>query len=408
MKRRVVITGMGIWSCLGQDLETVSENLRKGHSGIVSDASRLQAGFRCSLVGNIPEPQLRPFLTKAQRLTMSKDVQYTYMATRQAFEDARIDEQYLKDQEVGVIVGNDGSMDGAVEAIRAMDAYGDPIMVGPGCYFRWATSSPTMNLSSLFHLKGVSFTTGAACASGIHAIGVASLYIRSGLQDTMLVGGCADPSFHSTIPGEALFIFSNSNQNPQAASRPFDDKRDGMVPSGGAAMLVLEEYNHAVERGARIYAEVLGYGASTNGLDNISAPDADGEYRAMRHSIEDAGIALDEIDYINAHATSTVAGDIAEVNAIRRLIEGRRIPISATKSMTGHENWMTGASETIYSLLMMRDGFVAPTINLEQIMPEADGLFLPTTALEKKLEIVMKNSFGLGGTNGCIVLKKIN
>lgn len=407
MKRRVVITGMGIWSCVGQDLNAVSTNLRNGHSGIISDSSRLQEGFSCSLVGDIPEPQLQSFLTKAQRMTMRKDVQYSYMATRQALEDANIDEKYLDSHDVGVIVGNEGSLEEAVDAIRIMETYKDPTMVGPGFYFRWATSSASMNLSSLFHLRGISLTTGAACASSIHAIGVASLYIRSGLQDTIVVGGCSDPSLVSTIPGEALFILSNSNQNPESASRPFDVKRDGMIPSGGAAMLVLEEYSHAIERGARIYAELLGYGASSNGLGNVSTPDSDGEYRAMQQAVEDAGISVDDIDYINAHATSTIAGDIAESKALSRLLAGRKVPISATKSMTGHENCMTGASETIYSLLMMRDSFVAPTVNLEQTMPEAEGLYLPTTVLEKELDVVMNNSFGLGGTNGCIVLKKM-
>lgn len=406
MRRRVVITGMGIWSCIGQDLDTVSVNLRNGYSGIVSDKSRQAFGLRSSLVGHIPAVNLRPFLNISQRRALPLDVQYAYMASRQALDDALIGEEYLRQNEVGVIVGNDGSMDAAVDIVRTMDRFEDSSLIGPSNYFRWATSSASMNLSSLFHLKGVSLSTGAACASSIHAIGVASLYIRSGLQDTILVGGCADPSKWSTTVADSLAVIAEDNGAPTTVSRPFDAHRSGIVPSGGAAMLVLEEYEHAKSRGARIYAELMGYGCASNALENMSAPDASGELRSMLCALQDSNVSIDEVDCICAHATSTVVGDREEVLAIKQLIGGRDIPVCATKSMTGHENWMAGASETIYSILMMRDGFVAPTINLEQMMPEAEGLNIQRDASVKDVRVVVNNSFGLGGTNGCIVLKK--
>lgn len=407
MKRRVVITGLGIWSSIGIDLNTVSKNLREGRSGIVYDEARQELGIKCPYVGNVPTVNLRGYLSISQRRTMLNDVQYAYMATKFALEDASIDDSYLKKNVVGVVVGYDGSMDGALDVVRTMDLFKDPIMLGPSSFFRWATSSPSMNLSSLFNLRGVSLSTGAACASSIHALGVASLYIRAGLQDVIVVGGCADPSCWSTVVADALSVLATSEQQPQLASCPFDEEHNGMVPSGGAAILVLEEYNHAVERGARIYAELVGYGCSTNGLDNLSSPDSDGELRAMECALDDAALSIDDIDYICAHATSTIVGDRAEAIALNRLLNGRQIPIGSTKSMTGHENWMAGASETIYSLLMMRDDFVAPTINVKNKIPEAENLYIPSVAIEKKLKFVMNNSFGLGGTNGCIILKKI-
>lgn len=402
--KRVVITGMGIWSCMGQTLADVTQNLRLGKSGIVFDPKRSEFGLKCALVGDIPTPDLESL--KNQRLTMSKDAQYAYMATKQALEDAHIDENYLRHNDIGIIMGNDGSMEGALESNDAMLSFGDPVMAGPCCFFKWVSSSASMNLSTIFHLRGLSFTIGAACSSSLHAVGVATTLIQSGLQDMMLVGGCADPSTNATVPAEALSVLSKNNANPTAASRPFDVSHDGFVPSGGAAMLVLEEYEHAVARGAKIYAEVAGYGYSTNDKDNISAPDAMGEFKSMSLALHHADVSIDEIDYISAHGTSTKNGDKEEALALSQLLNGLQIPIGATKSLTGHENWMSGASSVVYSLLMMEGSFVAPVKNLEVKIPEAETLFIPTQPLQKELNTVLVNAFGLGGTNGTIILKK--
>jgi 3-oxoacyl-[acyl-carrier-protein] synthase-1 len=405
--KKVVVTGMGIWSSIGQNLHEVTNNLRLGKSGVRFDPERISLGLKSALVGSVPMPDLRPLLTVSQRLTMSAGAKYAYMAANQALVDADMNDEYLKKNDVGVIIGDDGSMDGQKEVHDAVYSYKDSIMAGPGCFFKWATSSASMNISSLFHLRGISFTIGAACASSIHAVGIAATLIQCGMQDTILVGGCTEPDAMTTVPADALLVLSQNHADPSAASRPFDVNHDGFVPSGGAAMLVLEEYEHAVARGAKIYAEVSGYGYSSNGTDSISTPDVEGEYKAMRRALQSAAVGLDEITYISAHGTSTEVGDRIEAMALAKLLDGRQIPVGATKSLTGHEIWMAGASSVVYSILMMNGHFIAPTINLHNVIPEAKGLFIPTQLLEKDHHAVLVNSFGLGGTNGSLVLRKL-
>ena len=422
--RRVVVTGMGIWSCIGQDLETVTEILKQGRSGIIFDAQRIEFGLRSGLMGNVPRPNLKPLLSRKFRATMSGDTEYAYMAARQAFEQAGINDDYLRQNEVGIIYGNDGNGLARKEGNDILNKEHSALMLGPTALFRGETSSVTMNLSSVFHLRGISCIIGAACASGSQTIGIASLFIRTGLQQMVLVGGSQEIDLGGFASVDALEALSLRNDDPQHASRPFDRDRDGMVNSGGAAALVLEEYEHAIARGATILAEVVGYGFSSNGIEDISMSSADGEYRAMKRALDDAGIKPEDIDYVNAHATSTIQGDIEEAKALTKLFgaktatlkeqgtrskeHGAKTPwISSTKSMTGHENWMAGASEAVYSILMMQNSFVAPNINLENVIDEAKDLRIARETIYTPVNTVLSNSSGMGGTNSALVFRRI-
>lgn len=405
--KRVVVTGMGIWSCIGRNLDEVSASLRAGKSGIISDPVRLESGLKCSLVGNVPMPDLKPFLSRRVRANMSEDSCYAYMAAREAFSVAGVTEEYLKHNEAGIIFGNDGNVRGTKEAMNALAEGGSSIHVGSSALFKSVASSVTMNLGSIFHLTGINFCIGAACSSGSHAVGIGMTFIRHGMQDMILVGGSMETFADSSVATDALDALSLRNDSPHEASRPFDKGRDGMVPSGGAAALVLEEYEHARARGAVILAEVAGYGFSNNDNEDISRPDSKGEYIAMKRALEDAGISADDVDYVNAHATSTLVGDREEVEALTGLFAGRKALVSSTKSMTGHENWMAGASEAVYSILMMRDGFVAPNINLSEVDDCAAGLNIVRKTENVRLNCILSNSSGMGGTNSAIVIKRI-
>ena len=412
--KRVVVTGMGIWSCIGQDIQTVTESLKMGRSGITNDPARFEYGLLSALVGNVPEPNLRPLLERKLRATMSEDTEYAYMAAKQAFEQAGIAEAYLQKNEVGIIFGNDGNTH-QKEYFEIMSEEKNSLMVGPNALFRGETSSVTMNLNGIFGIRGINLSVGAACSSGSHAIGIASMFIRNGLQQIILAGGSCEVAMTGTAATDALGALSLRNDDPAHASRPFDKDRDGMVPSGGAAALVLEEYEHAVARGATILAEVVGYGFSSNGINEISMPSADGEYIAMKRALDDAGLQPSDIDYVNAHATSTIAGDIEEAKALTRLfvncqlstVNYKKPYVSSTKSMTGHENWMAGASEAVYSILMMQNNFVAPNINLENVIDEAKDLNIVRKTIYTPINTVLSNSSGMGGTNSALIFKKI-
>ncbi len=417
MKRRVVITGMGIWSCIGQDLKTVIESLKQGRSGIVFDQSRIDYGLQSGLVGNVPRPDLKLLLPRKFRATMSEDAEYAYMAARQAFAQAGITDEYLRQNEVGIIFGNDGNAH-MMDYYPIMEEEHDSRMIGPNSIFQGETSSVTMNLSTIFHIRGINLCVGAACSSGSHAIGMASLLIRQGLQSVVLAGGSCMTDKRVIVAVDAMDALSQNN-NPLTACRPFDCDRDGMVPSGGAAALVLEEYEHAKARGANILAEVAGYGFSSNGIEDISMSSAEGEYIAMKRALDDAGITPDKVDYINAHATSTIQGDIEEAKALYRFSRFSRESIesiayrestpyiSSTKSMTGHENWMAGASEAVYSILMMQNNFVAPNINLENVIDEARDLNIARETIYTPINTVLSNSSGMGGTNSALVFRKL-
>ena len=408
MSKRVVITGMGIWSCLGTDIEMVRHSLYEGKSGIGLQPERLEYGYRSGLTGIVETPVItKQMLDRHTRAGMSEEAQYAYMASKQAFEQAGIDDQYLRDNEVGCIFGNDSSAKPVIEASKIMDEKHDSAMLGYGIIFQSMNSTVNMNLSTIFHLRGVNFTISAACASGSHSIGLGYMMIKQGLQDMVLCGGAQETNYYSMASFDALGAFSVRMNEPAKASRPFDRDRDGLIPSGGAAALVLEDYDHAVARGANILAEVAGYGFSSNG-GGISEPSDNGSVIAMSRAIKDAGIALDDIDYINAHATSTLQGDMYEAIALDRLFRGQRALISSTKSMTGHECWMAGASEIVYSIIMMQNNFVAPNINFENPDEYSEKINLTAKTVETEVNTVLSNSFGFGGTNSALVIKKIN
>ena len=404
--KRVVITGMGIWSCLGTSIEAVKESLYTGKSGIGLDQDRLEYGFRSGLTGIVERPQLKGVLDRRTRMGLSEEAEYAFMASKNAFEMAGIDDQYLLDNEVGVIFGNDSSAKAVVEADKIMMEKHDSAMIGSGLIFQGMNSTVNMNMSTIFHLRGVNFSVSSACASGSHAIGLGYLLIKQGLQDIILCGGAQEVNKYSMSSFDALNAFSVRMDEPTKASRPFDRDRDGLVPSGGAAALILEDYDHAVARGANILAEVCGYGFSSNG-GGISEPSDEGSFIAMSRAMKDAGVEPGDIDYVNAHATSTHQGDMYEAMALARLFKGKRALISSTKSMTGHECWMAGASEAVYSIIMMQNNFVAPNINFENPDEYSEPLNLTAKTVDTEVNVVLSNSFGFGGTNSALVLKKV-
>lgn len=407
MARRVVVTGMGIWSCLGYNKEEVTTSLREGRSGIGIDPLRIEFGYRSPLTGIVERPQLKGKLDRKLRMYLAEQGEYAYMATLEAFAQANIDDAYLLQNEVGVLFGNDSSAKPVIETNEIIKVKKDTTLIGSAAIFQSMNSTVTMNLSTIFHLKGINMTISAACASGSHAIGLGTLLIRNGLQDVVLCGGAQETNYLSMGSFDGISAFSTRIDAPTKASRPFDRDRDGLVPSGGAAALVLEDYDHAIARGATILAEVCGYGFSSNGENHISQPSEEGCYRAITRAMKDAGVDVSDIDYVNAHATSTPQGDMFEAMALKNLFGTTQTPISSTKSMTGHECWMAGASEIIYSILMMQGGFIAPNINFEHPDEYSEGLNIISKPTEKSLNTILSNSFGFGGTNSTLIIKKI-
>ena len=403
---RVVITGMGIWSCLGKNIKEVEESLRAGRSGIVNDPERLKYGYQSGLTGYVERPKLKGILERRLRTGLPEEGEYAYMASREAFEMAGITDEYLLENEVGCIFGNDSTAAPVIEAAKIMEQKHDSALLGSGYIFQSMNSTVTMNLSTIFHLRGVNFTISAACASGSHSIGLGYMMIKQGMQEMVLCGGAQEVNMYSMATFDALGAFSKGMDNPQRASRPFDRNRDGLVPSGGGAALVLESYEHAVKRGATILCEVTGYGFSSNG-GGISQPSDLGSATAMRRALEDARLTPDDIDYINAHATSTPQGDMYEAKALKSLFGGKRAYISSTKGMTGHECWMAGASEIVYSIIMMLGNFVAPNINFENPDEYSEGLNIVASTKEAKLERILSNAFGFGGTNSALIIEKL-
>ena len=406
MDRRVVVTGMGIWSCLGTNLEDVKTSLYEGRSGIGIEQERITYGYQSALTGIVEKPVLKGLLHRRLRVGLSEEAEYAFMAAREAFANAGIDEEFMLKNEIGVIFGNDSSAKPVIEAANIMAEKHDSQLLGSGLIFQSMNSTVNMNLSSIFHLRGVNFSVSSACASGSHSIGLGYLLIKQGLQDRVLCGGAQETNYYSMATFDALNAFSKRMDEPTKASRPFDRDRDGLIPSGGAAALMLEDYESAVKRGAPIIAEVCGYGFSSNG-GGISQPSDDGSVIAMTRALQDAGLETDDIDYVNAHATSTHQGDMFEAIALDRLFNGKHALISSTKSMTGHECWMAGASEAVYSILMMQHHFVAPNINFENPDEFSEPLNLATQTIETEINTVLSNSFGFGGTNSALVIKSI-
>jgi 3-oxoacyl-[acyl-carrier-protein] synthase-1 len=402
---RVVITGMGIYSCIGKNLAAVAASLYNGQSGIVLDPARKEFGYRSGLTGFVERPNLKPFLDRRARIMLPEQGEYAYMATAEALANAGIDMDYLDKCEAGILYGNDSSAKSIIECIDIIRDKKDTMMVGSGSVFQTMNSTVTMNLSTIYKLKGINMTISAACASGSHAIGLGYHLIKSGLQDCIICGGAQEINHFSMGSFDALSAFSTLEAAPEKASRPFDKSRDGLIPSGGAATVILESLDTAIRRGAPILGEVLGYGFSSNG-GHISNPTVDGPVRSLSMALKDAGLSAADVDYINAHATSTPAGDASEAKAIHQVFGSSRPLVSSTKSMTGHECWMAGASEIVYSLLMMQNSFVAPNINFENPDDDSARLNIANVTIEKNINVFLSNSFGFGGTNSSLIVKK--
>jgi 3-oxoacyl-[acyl-carrier-protein] synthase-1 len=364
MNNRVVITGLGIWSCLGKNLDEVKQSLYTGKSGIGLDPIRKSWGYRSGLTGIVETPQLKGILDRRARVGLSEEAEYAYMATVEAMQQARMDMDWVEKNEVGILYGNDSSAKAVSESVDMIREKKDTTLLGSGSIFQSMNCTVTMNLSTIFKLKGINFTISAACASGSHAIGLGYLMIKWGLQKQIICGGAQEVNPYAFGSFDGLSAFSIREQEPTKASRPFDKDRDGLIPSGGAATIILESYESAIERGAPIIAEVAGYGFSSNG-QHISNSSVEGQVRSLHMALNDAQLTADQIDYINAHATSTPGGDFAEAQAIDAVFGQSRPLVSSTKSMTGHECWMAGASEIVYSTLMLQHDFIAPNINFE-------------------------------------------
>ena len=397
---------MGIWSCLGQNLDDVRDALYQGKSGIIFSQERKDAGFRSALCADVPAVNIKKLLARNVRQFMPEEAQYAYVATLQALENAKIDQDFLDAHEVGIIYGNDSVAESTMIALDKFREFKDTSACGSGAIFQSMNSTVTMNLACLFKLRGINLTSSAACASSSLAIGNAYLLIKEGLQDCVICGGAQEANMYCVASFDGIQAFSTREDEPTKACRPFDRDRDGLVPGGGAATLILESYEHAVKRGAPIIAEIVGWGFSGNG-DHISTPNVAGPARSLELALKNGGIDPRMIGYVNAHATSTHAGDGREAMAIAQCFGDYKVPVTSTKSQTGHEMWMAGASELIYSLLMMKNDFIAGSLNFEN--PDEDTAcinVIPETR-EAHFDMFLSNSFGFGGTNSSLIIKNL-
>ena len=407
MNNRVVITGMGIHSCLGTTLGDVKDALFHGRSGIVFDPIRKEMGFRSALIGNVPMPDLKADLGRKERKNMPEEALYAFASTKQALAHAGINQDFIDTNEVGILFGNDSTAGAVIEGVDLLREKKDTTLIGSGNIFQSMNCTVTMNLSTILRLRGVNFTISAACASGSHSIGMGYLLIKMGLQQRIICGGAQEVNPYAFGSFDGIGTFSTREDEPTKASRPFDSSRDGLVPSGGAATVILESLESAQQRGATILAELVGYGFSSNG-EHISNPNVEGQVRALNMAMQMGNIKPEEVDYINAHATSTPVGDRCEALAIHQVFGDNGPLVSSTKSITGHECWMAGASEVVYSLLMMQHGFVAPNVNFAEADEDTSKIRIAKTTIEKELNTVVSNSFGFGGTNSTLILKKFN
>lgn len=404
MERRVVITGIGTYSCIGENTSEVLESLRTGRSGIIFDQSRADFGYRSSLTGFVKDPDLKPFLSRRERIGMHQPAMFAYMSTKEALAQAKLDVDFLDKNETGIIFGNDSTAGAVTETIDKARLRKDNTLIGSGDIFQNMNCTVNMNLSTIFKLKGINFTLSAACASGSHSIGMGYVMIKQGLQERIICGGAQEVNIYAMGSFDGLGAFSMRQDAPTKASRPFDKDRDGLIPSGGAATVIIESLESALERNAPILGEIIGYGFSSNG-EHISNPNFDGQYRSLNMALKQAGVAASEIDYVNAHATSTPVGDLMEAQAIYSVL-GSKVPVSSTKGMTGHECWMAGASEIAYSLLMMQHDFIAPNINFENPDEDSSKINIIPEYTEQKIDCFLSNSFGFGGTNSSLIVKK--
>ena len=401
--RRVAITGLGITSCLGNDADTVSAALREGRSGIRHIPQYAELGFR-SQVGGAPEIDLEAQIDRKQKRFMGDAAAFAHIALRDAIVDAGLDDALVSQPRTGLIAGSGGgSAEWQIEAADLLRARGIR-KVGPYMVPRTMCSTVSATLATAFKIKGVSYSISAACATSAHCIGAAADLIRAGRQDIVFAGGGEELHWALTMMFDAMGALSSKrNDDPTHASRPYDTDRDGFVIAGGGGMLVLEDYDHAVKRGARIHAELLGYGVTSDGADMV-APSGEGAVRCMRMALEGVTAPL---DYLNTHGTSTPLGDVIELDAIRTALGDTLPPISSTKALSGHSLGAASVHEAIYCLLMMRDGFIAGSANIETLDEGATGFPIVQTSRDATLNTVMSNSFGFGGTNASLVFGRV-
>ena len=398
----IVITGLGIKSCIGNDYETVKKSLQEGKSGISFNETYSEMGFRSCVSGSI-DINLSDHIDRKLLRFMGESSGYSYLAAKDALQMSGLDESDLSSPRIGIVAGSGGS------STRIMVENGDiardrgPKRIGPYGVTRSMSSSISAILSTAFKLKGINYSISSACATSAHCIGHAAELIKSGQQDVVIAGGADDEHWSSSCLFDAMgALSSNFNDVPENASRPYDSNRDGFVIAGGAGMIILESENHAKKRNANIIGKLSGYFANSDGYDMV-APSGEGAIRCMQGAMENAGVS---IDYINAHGTSTPVGDIAELNAIKELFGSECPMLSSTKSMTGHSLGATGVHEAIYSMIMLNEDFVAPSINIESICDEAKDLNIVKETKKIKLKNILSNSFGFGGTNASLILSK--
>jgi 3-oxoacyl-[acyl-carrier-protein] synthase-1 len=401
--RRVVITGMGITSCLGNDLDTVSRALRESRSGITFLPDHAEAGLR-SQVGGKVDLDLEALIDRKLKRFMGDASAYAYLAMRDAIADAGLEEAQASDVRTGLIVGSGGgSSQWQVETADLLRARGVR-KVGPYMVPRTMCSAVSASLATAYKIRGLSYSISAACATSAHCIGAGADLIRHGAQDIVFAGGGEELHWTMSVMFDAMGALSTGyNDRPAVASRPYDAHRDGFVIGSGGGMLVLEDYEHAVKRGARIHAELIGYGVTSDGADMV-APSGEGAVRCMHMAMQ----GLDRpIDYLNTHGTSTPLGDITELNAVREVFGDAVPPLSSTKALSGHSLGAASVHEAIYSLLMMRDGFVAGSAHIDELDPRVEGFPILRESREAKLDTVMSNSFGFGGTNAALVFGRV-
>ena len=403
MNRRIAITGMGIASCLGNDLDTVSASLREGRAGIRFLPDHAEQGLR-SQVGGAVELDLEAVIDRKLKRFMSDAAAYSYVSMRDAIADAGLDEAQVSHPRTGLVAGSGGgSSHWQVETADILRARGVR-KVGPYMVPRTMCSTVSANLATAFKIKGVSYSISAACATSAHCIGAAADLIRHGAQDIVFAGGGEDLHWSMSVMFDAMGALSTSfNDRPQQASRPYDADRDGFVIAGGGGMLVLEDWDHAIARGARIHAELVGYGVTSDGADMV-APSGEGAVRCMRMAMQ--GHEHRKVDYLNTHGTSTPLGDVTELDAVREVFGTDLPPISSTKALSGHSLGAASVHEAIYCLLMMRDGFIAGSANIERLDERAEGFPIVRESRDAQLDLVMSNSFGFGGTNSTLVFAR--
>ncbi len=405
--RRVVVTGLGIVSPIGNNVAEVAESLKAGKSGIVASPEMAEHGFRSQIAGTV-KLDITEHVEKRALRFMGPGAAYAYIAMGQAIADAGLDEATVSNVRTGLIAGSGGpSTSAMLTAHNVVKDTGATKRIGPFAVPKCMSSTISANLSTQYKIKGINYSITSACSTSLHCIGSAAEQIMMGKQDVMFAGGAEELDWTLSCLFDAMGAMSSKyNDTPEKASRAFDADRDGFVIAGGGAMLVLESLEHAQARGAKIYAEVTGFAATSDGHDMV-APSGEGGERAMRLALETLPEGR-KVSYINAHGTSTPVGDVGEIEAVRRVFgQGSTPPVSSTKSMTGHSQGATGASEAVYCLLMLQDDFIAPSINVENLDPNLDPAEIATARVDNAgLDTIMTNSFGFGGTNGSMLLSK--